>query len=316
MIKWGIIGAGNIAKKFAQTLKYVEGAELYAVSNRSLEKAKEFKRKYPCEIAYGSYQELLDDENVDVVYISLPHSLHFEWSIKAIKAGKAVLCEKPSALNFDEINEVVNFARENNIFYMEAMKGRFTPGYKKMKSLIDEGVIGKIESIYTSLCRVFPLVENSRLYETVEGSCLLDMGVYNVGFIEDFVSEPYILENIEYEMYKNLVEIYVNAKFKLNDISVIIESAFDRDKESKAVIKGTKGEIIAEDFHRLTKFMVKTVENIENYEIPCEVNDFYGQIIHVNNCLKSNVKESPIMTFENLKNVAKIIDEMKSKILI
>lgn len=314
MVKWGIIGAGNIARKFAKTIESVEGAELYAISNRSLEKAQKFKEEFPCEKAYGSYQEIVDDENIDAVYVSVPHSYHFEWSMKVLKAGKAVLCEKPATLNHAEISQIVAYARKNNVFYMEAMKGRFTPAYKKMKQMLEEVAIGKVESVYTSLCRVFPIIDDSRLYQPEEGGCLLDMGVYNVGFAEDFISSPYVLESVDYESYKNRVEVYVNAKLKAGDVDVTIESAFDRDIESKAIIKGTSGQIIAEDFHRLTKFTLENANGKESFDIPCIVNDFYGQIKHVTECVRDGVTQSPYMTFEDSEKVAKIIEIIKSEI--
>lgn len=315
MIRWGIIGAGNIAKKFAETVNTVEDSKLYAVSNRSLDKAIKFKENYPCEIAYGSYQEIIDDKNIDAVYVSLPHGLHYEWSIKALNAGKAVLCEKPATVNYKQMEEIANLSREKKVFYMEAMKGRFTPAYKSMRKMIDDGEIGKIKSIKASLCRVFEYEDNKRLFDTDEGGCMLDMGVYNIGFIEDFVSYPYSLIDITYKT-NDIVELYVNARLKADNILIDIESAFDRNKEAVAIIKGEKGKIIAEDFHRISKFILEKEGNSKVYDIPYSFNDFYGEIQHATECIRDGLWESPIMSHQSSKNVAKIMKIVKNEISV
>ncbi len=314
MIKWGIIGAGNIAHRFADSLEKVNGAVLYAVSNRTIEKAEKFQESHPCEKAYGSYAELLADENIDAVYIALPHKYHLEWVQQAFEAGKAVLCEKPATLNQDEMSEIIELAREKQLFFMEAMKSRFTPAYREVKSLVDTGEIGEILGVFTSLCRVFPQNNSGYYFEPEQGGCLLDMGVYNAAVIEDFTTEPFELEAIDYEMHENGVEIYTNAKLTSGNVEVILESAFDRETETKAVIRGTKGLIIVPDFHRPTSYILQTRGTMKSVEVPYEVDDFYGQIAHVVECLTNEQVESPVMTLKNSLNVAKLIDTIKAGI--
>lgn len=155
MIKWGIIGAGNIANRFANSLEEVTDGELYAVANRTIEKAETFKANHPCEKAYGSYQELLDDDQVDAVYIALPHKYHLEWVLKAIQAGKAILCEKPATINQAEVSKIEAALNAKPVFFMEAMKSRFTPAYQAVKELVAQGEIGEVHTVTTSLCRKF-----------------------------------------------------------------------------------------------------------------------------------------------------------------
>lgn len=314
MIKWGIIGAGNIAHRFADSLANLNDATLYAVSNRTIEKAEAFKAEHPCERAYGSYADLLADENVDVVYIAVPHKFHLEWVIKALEAGKAVLCEKPATLSLAEMSQISELAKEKNLFFMEAMKSRFTPAYYEVKNLVKNGEIGNVTGIYTSLCRVFPVDNTGYFYEPVQGGCLLDMGVYNAAFIEDFTSEPFELYELDYAMHEDTVEVYVNAKLTSGKVEVILESAFDRETETKAIIRGTKGIIVVPNFHRPTSYILQTEESMKSVEVPYKVDDFYGEIRHVVDCLSNDFTESPIMSLKNSENVAGLIDTIKAEI--
>ena len=314
MIKWGIIGAGNIAHRFADSLENLNDATLYAVANRTIEKAEKFKAEHPCEKAYGSYDELLADENIDAVYIALPHKFHLEWVMKALEVGKAVLCEKPATLSLAEMKQISELATQKNLFFMEAMKSRFTPAYREVKNLVEAGEIGEVIGVYTSLCRVFPLDDTGYFYEPGQGGCLLDMGVYNAGIIEDFTKEPFELEALEYEMHEDTVEVYVNAKLTSGDVEVVLESAFDRETETQAVIRGTKGIVMIPDFHRPTTYILQTEDSMKSVDVPYKVDDFYGEIRHVVDCLENDFTESPIMTLENSENVAGLLDLIKSEI--
>lgn len=314
MINWGIIGAGNIAHRFANSLEEVENAELYAVANRTIEKAKAFKEEHPSEKAYDSYNALLADENVDAVYIALPHKFHLEWVEKAIRAGKAVLCEKPATLSNNEMKKISSIANEERVFFMEAMKSRFSPAYQEVKQLIEEGIIGEVEEVFTSLCRVFPPAEGSYHYKPVQGGCLLDMGVYNAAFVEDFIDGPFELKNIEYELYEDQVEIYVKSEFQSGNQTAVIESAFDRNTETKAVITGTKGSITVPDFHRPTSYELELRGYREVVNVPYIIDDFYGEITHVMDCLEQNKIESSVMSLTHSENVATLLDQMKAAI--
>ena len=145
-IKWGIIGLGNIANKFAQTVKAMDSVELEAVASRNKEKSEAFGKVYDVasEKCYSSYEELVKDESIEAVYIAVPHVFHKKISILCLKNGKAVLCEKPVTMNGNEIREVINVAEENKMFFMEAMKTRFLPINQKIKYWINEGRIGEV----------------------------------------------------------------------------------------------------------------------------------------------------------------------------
>jgi predicted dehydrogenase len=130
-INWGILGLGGIAEKFAQAMTSVPNARLYAVGSRSINKAKSFANKFNAVNAYGTYEELASDPLVDVIYIATPHVLHCENTLMCIQKGKAVLCEKPFAMNEKEVLRMISLAKEKNIFLMEAMWTRFLPTISK-----------------------------------------------------------------------------------------------------------------------------------------------------------------------------------------
>ncbi|GMR69725.1 Gfo/Idh/MocA family oxidoreductase [Aerococcus viridans] len=314
MIKWGIIGAGNIANRFADSLEEVTDGELYAVANRTIEKAEAFKANHPCEKAYGSYQELLDDDQVDAVYIALPHKYHLEWVLQAIDAGKAILCEKPATINQAEVSEIEAALDAKPVFFMEAMKSRFTPTYQAVKELVAQGEIGEIKAITTSLCRKFEEADASYHFEPGQGGCLLDMGVYNVALLEDFLPGEFILKHLDYHLHESRVEVYVNAVFDVNGKEAVLESGFDRLTDAKAVIKGSKGEIVIYDFHRPTKFDFIVGDKVTNNEILNVVDDFYGEITHVHANLKAGRLESNRMSMADTKKLAGIIDQVKAEI--
>lgn len=314
MINWGIIGAGNIANRFADSLKEVADGNLYAVSNRTIEKAQSFQINHPCEKAYGSYQELLDDDQVDAVYIALPHKYHFEWILKAIEADKAILCEKPATMNQLEAEDIQKALLNKPVFFMEAMKSRFTTAYETIKTIVAAGEIGEIKAIKTSLCRAFDPVNASYHFQPGQGGCLLDMGVYNVALLEDFLPGQFVLKEMDYLLHKDQVEIYVNAVFDVDGKEATVESGFDRLTEAKAVITGTKGEIVIYDFHRPTKFDLRIGDHVTSIEKANVVDDFYGEITHVQENIQSDKFESDRMPVSDTIKVAAIIDQMKAEI--
>ena len=129
-MNFGIIGLGRIAKKFAKTINEIEGSTLYAVGSRDIIKAEEFKREFNANVAYGSYEELYEDKNIDCIYIATPNSMHYKNAMDALMHGKNVICEKPFTINPSEAEELYNYAKEHNLFIMEALWIEFIPAYK------------------------------------------------------------------------------------------------------------------------------------------------------------------------------------------
>ncbi len=182
-LKWGLLASGNIARRFAKGLATTEDATALAVASRSLEKAEAFAREHGLEHAYGSYEELLADPDVDAVYISTPNHLHAEWSIRCAEAGKHVLCEKPVTMNAPELETVLAAVRKHDVFFMEAFMYRCHPQMARVKELIAEGRIGEVRLLEATFAFNMGLnLENTRQINHMGGGGLMDVGCYCVSF--------------------------------------------------------------------------------------------------------------------------------------
>ncbi|MEZ4969836.1 MAG: Gfo/Idh/MocA family oxidoreductase [Flavobacteriaceae bacterium] len=189
-INWGIIGLGNIARNFVKDLALVDEAQVYAAASRNLAKAKEFAAAHNISNAFGSYRELLECREVDVVYIATPHTSHCELSIMAMEHGKHVLCEKPMGVNRAEVEKMIAAAQKNKVFLMEALWSRFNPSIMKVKQLIGNGEIGPLAYVHAdfafyALDRDF----NGRvLNPELAGGSLLDIGIYPIFLLIFFLA--------------------------------------------------------------------------------------------------------------------------------
>lgn len=337
MINWGIIGAGTIAHRFADSLKHIKEAHLYAVSNRTREKAERFKALHPCDKVFDDYDALLKDPAIDAVYIALPHLYHYEWVVKALKLHLPVLCEKPATMSVEEMEQIKQLAQKEGVFFMEAMKSRFEPAYEEAKRLVKEGLIGDVTAISTSLCRVMPEANSSYHYTAQQGGVLYDMGIYNASAILDFSKLSFKaassqqanddmtvlhLESLSSRSSdkdgqdgNSTVETYVDALLEVNGVTCRLKAAFDRFEPACLEIKGTAGKITVMDFHRPTSFRIEKDEQVEVRELPYVNDDFYGEITHMMKCLKDGLIESPVMTFEDSIQAARLIALIREKIV-
>lgn len=309
MVKWGIIGAGNIAHRFAASLKNEKDATLYAISGRNRDKLKAFQEEYPCEKIFVGHEHLLLDAEVDAVYIALPHHMHCRWVIKALQAHKAVLCEKPAVLNEAEMIEIAKVAKQNQTLFMEAMKSRFEPAYVKVKELLQQQVLGQIQSIYVENCFVLPQESIGKTYHTQKGvgGCLLDSGCYCVNWVNDFFEEEPVIEKV-YANVRDSIDYYVDAKMKFGNCLGEIVCAFDRKTKSHATIVGEKGKMIVDNPHRPTTIHLFVNEKEETLDFPYEHDDFFGQIHHFNTLVKEHIIESDVMPLEASIRNARIMD--------
>ncbi len=187
-LNWGLIGKGIIAREMAQALRRVNG-EIYAVCATTLAGAQKFAEEFSIERAYGNVDELLADENIDIVYIATPHNLHYECIIKALKAGKHVLCEKAITVNDAQLEEAVQIAREKNLILEEAMTIFHMPVFKKLKEIVAGGAIGKVKMVQVNFgsCKEYD-VKNRFFSKDLAGGALLDIGVYATSFARYFMS--------------------------------------------------------------------------------------------------------------------------------
>ena len=180
-IRWGVLGTAGIAK--TQTIpgmQEAENCELYAVAGRSMEKAEAFKAEFGFEKAYGSYEELLADPNVEAVYIPLPNELHMEWTIRALEAKKHVLCEKPLAPNAQDVQRMFDAAKKNGVLLMEAFAYLHSPYVSALKQEIDQGAVGDVVYLESAFVTGTYDVSNIRMRRETFGGAMYDLGCYNV----------------------------------------------------------------------------------------------------------------------------------------
>lgn len=314
MLRWGILGAGKIAGRFADSLKHVPDSMLYAISGRNMEKLEAFAEKHPCEKIYVGHENMLEDPDLDVIYLALPHALHKEWALKALEKGIPVLCEKPASLNEEEMREIAECAKQHNTLFMEAMKLRFVPAYRKLKAMLEEGVIGDIEDVSASMCFPFPKEAFGMTYHTQAGKgsgALLDGGIYCAGIVEDWM-KGIPVPCMTYANYYGF-DLYSDAYLKFDNGTAHIESGFDRALPKDAVIRGTKGTVTVHDFHRPTRFVICTDEGETEYEFPYEHDDFYSEIAHFASLVQQGKTESDIMTYASMIREAEILDTIASQ---
>ncbi len=186
---WVSLGCGVIANELAQAMAK-EGRTLYGVANRTYSKAVDFAKKYNITNVYKSIDDALNDENVDIIYISTPHNTHIKYLRQALKKGKHILCEKSITLNIDELEEAKKLAEENNVILAEAMTIYHMPIYKRLNEIIDSGALGELKIIQMNFGSYKEYDMANRFFNpNLAGGALLDIGVYALSFVRWFMSE-------------------------------------------------------------------------------------------------------------------------------
>ncbi|MEP1222985.1 Gfo/Idh/MocA family protein, partial [Maribacter dokdonensis] len=269
MIKWGIVGAGNIAHSFSKDLALVDDGQLVSVASRSLEKARTFAKEYGAPNAFGSYEELFHSNTVDIIYLATPHTSHADLSIAAMKAGNAVLCEKPLGVNASEVQAMVAAAKENNVFLMEALWSRFNPTIKKVKELVDNGTIGDIGYLHSDFAfYALDRDENGRLLNpALAGGSLLDIGIYPIFLAYLLLGMPKDIKATA-NFYKTGVEVQCSMILNYDNAQAILYSGLNSNSEKKSEIAGSKGTIfIHPRWHETTGFTLEKDGEVVSNEL-------------------------------------------------
>ncbi|MDR2384241.1 MAG: Gfo/Idh/MocA family oxidoreductase [Tannerella sp.] len=313
---WGIIGPGRIAHKFAEGLKILPQARLYAVASRSRERAEDFRMAHGFEKAFGSYTEMLEDPALDVVYIATTNNLHFEHTLLSLKAGKATLCEKPFASDLSQVKEMIACAREKNIFLMEALCTRFMPSMLQLKEQIASGIIGKPVMLQCDFGFVSPFDPQKRLYALeLGGGSIPDIGIYPIFTALYLFGKP--------------VEIHVTSipaptgtdwttaflfKHTGGEISML-SSTFQTLLENEARVYGDKGQL---KLHR--KFssserlsFIDNESNETTLQAGMTGNGYNYEATEVMNCLDKGLIQSPAMSYAFSVDLISLIDEISAK---
>jgi predicted dehydrogenase len=312
----GILGCGNIARKMATTVNQMENANLYAAASRTYSKAQEFASEFNIDKAYGSYLELVQDENVDLVYVAVPHSHHYELIKLSLNNNKNVLCEKAFTVNAKMAKEVIELAKSKHLLLAEAIWTRYLPSRAIISDIIKSGVLGKISTIDANLG--YNIVDHERIKKKeLAGGALLDLTVYPINFalmffpdeIRSIESSVTFLPKAGVDSMENVSLIYEDGK--MASLRTSIFTNLDR----RGVIYGDKGYLEITNINNPEKIVLYNTEYkaVKEYEIPKQITGFEYE---VNECLEMIGKgkiECPSMPHSEIIKVMEVMDELRKQ---
>lgn len=312
-VRWGIIGLGNIAHSFIRDLVLVQDAVISAVASRNMEKSIIFSKEYNVPLAFGSYIALLECKEVDVVYIATPHTFHAELSILAMENGKHVLCEKPLGISKEEVNRMIESARKNKVFLMEALWSRFNPAIRKVKSLVESGEIGKIAYLHADFA-FYALdrdLQGRVLNPLLAGGSLLDIGIYPIFLAYLFLGIPdEVLSTSNF--HANGAEVQTSMIFKYPQVHAVLYSGFTSRSWMKAQISGEKGTIILFDrWHQAQGYRVEKESGKEKFMLPTQGRGYFYEINEVHACLADGRLESKLWSHQNSLDLIYLMDRVR-----
>jgi predicted dehydrogenase len=312
--RWGILGPGRIAHAFANALSVTEHGQLYGVASRKIERAIDFAKEFGAQKSYDSYQALIEDRDIDIVYIATPHHLHYPLSKSCIENGKHVLCEKPITINSRQFITLSHLAHKKNVFYMDALWTRFLPSIKKTLELLKE--IGPVISIRADFGFKGAFSHESRLFNpALGGGSLLDIGIYPVFIVLLILGKPSrILTSAkigETGVDESMAAIFAYDNGALANIS----STFMADTQTEVEIACDKGTILIHPkFHMPSSVELQIRgKKTEIYEFTYHMNGYEYEAEEVMACLDKGLIESPKLNHEFTKILMETMDEIRVK---
>ena len=314
-LRVGIIGAGWIAEKAAITLKNLEGASCYAIASRSLEKAQAFAEKWQVTCAYGSYSELIADENVDLVYVATPHSHHYDVTKEALENGKPCLVEKAFMANHRQAADIVRISRERKVFLAEAIWTRYQPAVPIVRQLISNGQIGTPRLITATLG--YSMGNKPRIMRPdLCGGALLDLGVYAINFVRMFCDSP--IEKMESQCVKSETGMDLTNAISFtfaNGMLANVQSSACCVGDNIGVIAGTEGNIIIDNINNPQRIRINKRDRVfvKDINVPKQITGYEYQFIACKQALEEGLIEPPQMPLEETLYIMKMMDELRFK---
>jgi predicted dehydrogenase len=311
-LRWGIIGTGRIAHTFARDLAFIESGVAVAAGSRSMESANEFADEFAITGRYASYEELVDDPDVEAVYVATPHPMHFDNATLALERSKPVLVEKAFTVTAAQASTLVDLATSKNVFMMEAMWTRFLPHIIALRELIADGSIGEIVSVEADHGQRFVYDPSSRFFNPdLGGGAMLDLGVYPVSFASMLLGPPTkIVAMIEpaptgVDMSDSMIFGYANGAHALLNATMASKTS------TRAAIAGTKGRIEIEgDFYSPSAFsLIASDRSVRRFEFATQGRGLHYEAAEVARCVRSGLLESPLMP---LRETVEIMATMES----
>ncbi len=300
-VRWGIVGTGGIAHTFVRDLELIDEGVAVAVGSRTKASADAFADEFDIPVRYGSYEELVQDPDVDVVYVSTPHPMHHANTLLALEAGKPVLCEKAFTMTATEARDLVATARAKGLFLMEAMWTRFLPHVVKIRELVASGALGDLVLVEADHGQWFPLNPEHRIFAPeLGGGALLDLGVYPVSFASMLLGTPTRITALVDRAFTG-VDGQASMLFGYdNGAQAVLTCTSLARTATRACIAGTEARIeVAGDFYGLTSFnLIKRDRTVESFEFDMRWRGLRYQAIEVARCLELGLTESPGMPLD------------------
>lgn len=315
MKNFAIIGLGNIAHRVAKGILCSKKAKLYAVASRNMENALLFKEQYGAENAYGSYEELLADSKVDIVYICTRNTLHYEQIMLCLSYGKHVVCEKPMVANAVQVQELFAEAKKRGCFLMEAEKTMFTPLNVKLKQMIQDGVIGKLQAIRGEYSyEVLKGVDESHwVLDKDMGGSAYDIGVYPISFSHYFADakmENLQVKRIDHPNFECDFGMQADIRYE-NGLYAFLQTNWFYTPKDKGcgLLAGTKGTIEVPAFWKGTRAYLHKNGTVKEISVEME-SDFEGEVTHAAECVEAGLLESPVLGEEMSLEIIRVVEKI------
>jgi predicted dehydrogenase len=317
-IRWGILATGLIAGRFATDLKLLPDAELAAVGSRTQESADRFGDEFGVPRRHGSYQALVEDPDIDVIYVATPHPGHYATTLAAIEAGKSVLVEKPFTMDADEAAKLIAAARARNVFLLEAMWTRFLPDMVRIREILAAGTLGDIVSVTAEHGQWFAHDATHRLFAPeLGGGALLDLGIYPLSFSSMVLGTPSKITAVSDPAFTGVdAQTSMILQHPGGAHSVLTTTSYAAT-ENAAAINGTLARIeIARTFYVPTSFTVidRDGEVLETYESADPGRGMQHQAEEVHRCLREGLLESPTLPLSETLSIMQTMDEVRRQI--
>ena len=314
-VKIGILGAGHIAATLAYTMRQMEEVECYGVASRSLEKAQEFAKKHGFLKAYGSYEEMLADKEVELIYIATPHSHHYTHMKQCIAAGKHVLCEKAFTVNAGQAEEVFELAEKKGVLVTEAIWTRYMPSRAIINNLLADGVIGEVKTLTANLS--YMIADKERIIRPeLAGGALLDVGVYTLNFALMHFGNRITQKQSVVHLTETGVDgqNVITLSYEDGRLAVLNSGIYGLS-DRQGIFYGSKGCMVVDNINNPLEVKIYDEKRklVKTVAMPEQINGYEYEIRETIECMKKGEKECPAMTHEDTLEVLRIMDEFRSE---
>jgi len=311
-MKLGILGAGGIASTMAKTVAGMKDVEAYAVAARDLERARVFAKKYDVKKAYGSYEEMLADDEVELVYIATPHSHHYLHAKMCLEAGKNVLCEKAFTVNAEQAQKLFDLAKEKKLLITEAIWTRYMPSRKMINDIIESGVIGEVTAVTANLSYTVSHVERIRKPE-LAGGALLDVGVYPINFASMVLGDK-VKDVKATAIFQNGVDILDSIAMVFEgDRMATLQCGARAISDRMGSIFGTRGYMQVQNINNPEKITVFDTDHKEvaSYVVPEQISGYEYEVESCMEAIQEGKLECPEMPHAETIRIMKIMDDIR-----